>query len=229
MDRNGIFCHGVCLKNKRPSNMDRILLCRGEIKTSPLAFFAVCDGVGSSELGEQVAEFVVQRLEEWFYKQKTFRQIDQSLGKEIFLINQDIVEKRKGKSGSCTLSGILATPEKNFFVHVGDSRIYQQTKNKFRPMTEDHVTEKGELFDFMGKEHDLAIDFWEEPQRGGSYLLCSDGFYHLMDWELAFLSLCRASRSKIGKIIEELTELVIAKGERDNCSVIYCNIDGIAS
>ncbi len=207
--------------------MDRILLCRGEIEGAPLAFFLVCDGVGSSQLGGEVAELIVERLEMWFYQQNSFQDIDRRLGKEIFLLNQEILNFRKEKSGSSTLSALLATPEKNYFAHVGDSRIYEQTKNAFTMITEDHVTEKGELFDFMGKELDLAIDFWDIPQKGGTFLLCSDGFYHLQDWKLAFSSLAYIPREKIGKTLEELVELVVAKGEIDNCSVIYCNIDGM--
>lgn len=219
-----MFYQGICLQNKRPSNMDSVVMCRRKRQEDSVALFAVCDGVGSSKCGGEVAAFFASRLEDWFFSQEDFRFALSSLGKELFQLNQETLQWLQGQSGSSTLSLLLATPKKNFFAHVGDSRIYQKEEQQWDLITFDHCTDQGELFDYLGKKKDLAIDLWEEPQTGGEFLLCTDGFYHLQDWDQLAKTLKNCSPDKIRPCLKKLSQFVIAKGEQDNCSAIYCNL-----
>lgn len=220
-----LFYEGICLQNKRPSNMDSLLICRREIMRQDVGFFVVCDGVGSSKFGGEVAEFLVTELESWFFRQKNLLYLGVKLTQEIFRLNQEILYWLDGNSGASTLTAQLYTPKKNYFAHAGDSRIYKNFPSKgWQAITSDHCNQEGKLIDYMGKPKNLAIDTWESPQRGGEFLLCTDGFYHLQDWHLLGQSLRIAPQEQVKRTLEELAEFVIAKGEQDNCSALYLSI-----
>ncbi len=220
-----LFYQGICLQNKRPSNMDSLLICRREILRQDVAFFVVCDGVGSSKYGGEVADFLVTELENWFFRQKSLRYLSVRLTQEIFRLNQEIIYWLEGNSGASTLSALLYTPKKLLFAHVGDSRIYQKQGDAlWTAITTDHCNKDGKLLDYMGKTKQLAIDAWEIPQKGGEFLLCTDGFYNLQDWHLLGQSLRIAKKETMKQTLLDLSEYVISKGEQDNCSALYFSI-----
>lgn len=220
-----LFYQGICLQNKRPSNMDSLLICRREILGQDVALFVVCDGVGSSKYGGEVADFLVTELEDWFFRQKSLRYLSVRLTQEIFRLNQEIIYWLQGNSGASTLSALLYTPKKLLFAHAGDSRIYHKEKNApWLPITTDHCNKDGKLLDYLGKSKQLAIDSWEAPQKGGEFLLCTDGFYRKQDWHLLGQSIRIAKKETVKQTLLDLSDYVIAKGEQDNCSALYLSI-----
>ncbi len=220
-----LFYQGICLQNKRKSNMDSLLLARQVLEEETLGLFVVCDGVGSSKYGGEVAEFLVEGLEDWFFSQKNLRYLGTKMTQEIFRLNQEILFWLKGESGQSTLSALLFTPKKIVFAHVGDSRIYEKDPKKgWIPLSCDHCNQQGKLLEYMGKKKNLSLDFWEIPRKNGEFLLCTDGFYRKQDWHLTYHALHKQPQEKIRPTLEELAQYVIAKGEKDNCSALYLQI-----
>ena len=62
-----IYSEGISLKNKRQSNMDRLLLCENIVADMQLFLAAVCDGVGSTRDGAYAAAQTLKLLQDWFY------------------------------------------------------------------------------------------------------------------------------------------------------------------
>ncbi len=224
----GFFYDAISLKNARKSNMDRVSMCVHVIEGEEVGLFLMADGVGSTELGEESAKYVVDELGDWFFSQISLRQLGMSMGHIVFELNQDLLELCKEKKGATTLSALLLTKNRIFFCHVGDSRIYEAGEHLSEPWTQltvDHVNEEGKLTDFLGKNSHLAIDFWEKPRKAGQYLLCTDGFYRNLDWEKQSAVLGTASPLNIRRKLEEVALESIQKGELDNCSALLLVIN----
>lgn len=222
------FYDAISLKNGRSSNMDRVSMCVNRIDGADVGLFLLADGVGSAELGEESAEFVVNELSDWFFSQVTRRHLGTSMSQTVFQLNQELVELCHGRSGATTLSALLLGPNKIFFCHVGDSRIYQAGEDLTKPwaqLTVDHLTEEGKLRDYLGKKSHLKIDSWEQPRSAGQYLLCSDGFYRRLPWETASPTLATACRQTVRGKLETMALEVLRQGETDNCSALLLVVE----
>lgn len=209
--------------------MDSILMTQREIQGQTVALFVLCDGVGSMALGGEVARFMTQELGDWFFAQQSLRKLGKDLSRQIFTLNQEVLDWLAGRAGATTLSAILVTGSQCHFAHVGDSRIYQSSKNLSDPWLQrsiDHSASNGALVEFVGKHKHFTLDFWETPRKAGQFLLCSDGFYRQLDWEHSAPILGTAGRHTTERKLKELAQGVIDQGETDNCSAILVTMTG---
>ncbi len=223
-----LYYDGITEKNKRIHNMDSILMCVREIHGDKVGFFVLCDGVGSSMHGGEVARFLTQALGDWFFRQTLPKHLGVSLNHEIFALNQQILQRYGDESASSTLSALVITSRTSYFSHAGDSRIYQAGKNLADPwqaLSHDHKNQNGELLDYLGKKSHLAIDSWESPLKSTQFLLCSDGFYQRLDWEKASLALGSVTTQTARPTLERLSESVKLRGECDNISAILVSVE----
>lgn len=221
------FYDGISLKNKRETNMDSLLMCLQEIQGEKIGLFLLCDGVGGTVYGGDAAQFVTQELGDWFFSQQKSKHLGISLSQKVFSVNKELLRWLGIKEGATTLSALLLTPRLASFCHVGDSRIYQSKKNIADPWalrTEDHVNDKGELLQYLGKSSHLSIDFWEEPLEKGQFLLCTDGFYRKLDWEKGATALGMVTQQTTKDTLKTMAQEVIDKGERDNCSALLITV-----
>lgn len=220
------FYDAISLQNGRRTNMDRVSMSIHQIQGETMGLFLMADGVGSAELGEESADFVVNELTDWFFSQRMRRKLATSMSQVVVQLNEELLELCKGRTGATTLSALLLTPQKVYFCHVGDSRIYFSDKGEaWTQLTLDHVNEEGKLTDYLGKNKGLSIDCWEKPRVPGRYLLCTDGFYNLLPWDMASPLLSSAKEGDIRRKLESLALEVIRQGEQDNCSALLVVVD----
>lgn len=178
----------------------------GEFHTeyhSPWQMYAVCDGMGGAEFGEEASLRAVQGLKRY---QKECEQPDSSvyLGKAIDDISQQIDQfslsrnMPSGASGS-TIAMIILHEWYFRALHVGDSRVYRFRGNRLDRITKDH----SEVQRLVDNGQITIEEAWQHPQKnvitrhlgmptngrpliptisdrmelypGDRYLICSDG------------------------------------------------------
>lgn len=213
-----IYSEGISLKNKRPNNMDRLLLCENTVADMRLFLAAVCDGVGSTRDGAYAAEQALKMLQNWFYSLKD----TESLGLHFLLgmkkINMGLSEQIlcQQLEAATTFSGILLAKDRYYLVHAGDSRIYGWKNGCIEQLTQDCISEWGALCSYLGRKKSADFLYSEGRNCYQKYLLCTDGLYKRMD--MAFLNeqLSHNSKRNIQKTLKQMANAVIVKGEKDN-------------
>ena len=237
MKNNNSF---VSEKGSRPKNEDTI----GCFINGANRCFVVCDGLGGHGMGDAASQLVVDVFENQFLKtadMKEFLPVAFTAAQQILLSEQiERNAKRKMKT-TCTA---LVTDEKFAYIgHVGDSRLYVFQKNKVKMRTLDHSIPQMLVLSKEIKESEIrnhpdrnvllrvmGID-WEKPmfeletplklKKTQAFLLCSDGFWELIEEADMCRLLQNASSAK--DWLDQMSQLVRQNGEgrnMDNYSAI---------
>lgn len=235
----------------KKTNQDSVCLKVAEVKGKGQAAMAViCDGMGGLSKGELASATVIRYFSDWFDKELPLRlskyswkDLSSEFDKIIKGLNYRIIDygRKAGTSLGTTLSLILILEEKYMIAHVGDSRIYKIT-NKIEQLTEDQTYVAREIKLGRMTPQQAAVD----PQRnmllqcvgastvvepafyygnvapGDVFVLCSDGFRHVISDEEIFENLNYSNIPEIKNMQDNskyLIELNKRRNERDNISV----------
>ncbi len=176
----------------------------GCFNNGPNQCFILCDGLGGHGMGDAASALVKEVFEDQFLKTDDMVNF---LG-QTFSAAQDILMmeqiERHAKRKMKTTAVALATDEKTAYIgHIGDSRLYIFNKNKVKLRTLDHSIPQMLVLSRDIKESEIrnhpdrnivlrvmGID-WEEPmyelmapiqlKKCQAFLLCSDGFWELIE------------------------------------------------
>lgn len=224
----------------REINEDSVGVCRNESDSC----YIVCDGLGGHGMGEVASRLVVDVFRDQF--QKCDDPVN-FLG-QTFIAAQDILmaeqKVRNARRKMKTTAVVLTADDRNAYIgHIGDSRGYVFRKNKVRTRTVDHsipqmLVLSGEIKESQIRNHPernivlrvLGID-WEEPmyelmapiplKKCQAFLLCTDGFWELID-EKEMCALLKRAKS-VTEWLLSMAEVVKKNGEgreMDNYSAI---------
>lgn len=210
----------IYLKNQRNENMDRFLAESRQVAGSMVRIYAICDGVGSTPRGGEVAQEVVSQLWDWFFALISTEDVREKLMTKIRHINEYLWEKEEKQQlerGATTLSVLLLSDREFFIVHLGDSRIFARQEEQWLQLTEDH-TLVGVLTECIPKEKITPL-CWGGENHFTHFLLASDGFYRRLDWAEVENQLPYSTRNT--KFLSDLAQEVIAQGEKDNITGIF--------
>ena len=229
MDQGGLFCKEVGVP----------------------ALFAVCDGMGGEEAGEEAsllaAQMCARYLEDGISSKK--RELsDFFMSGCISVFKQ--AQKNNNRSGS-TVSLIIADDEGIHAANMGDSRIYRMTDKSFTQISEDHtevqrLLKKGVITKAQIKTHPkrhVIRQYWGMPLSiapfspyfspsipyvsGDRYLICSDGLTDML--EDRQIELVLRQNKSISEICQDLISEALRHGGKDNVTVIVLEIhDDIA-
>lgn len=172
----------------------------GVLTTSNGVYFLVCDGLGGHGGGDMASSLVVEMM-----KQKLGQGV--AIEKAILESQDELLKEQRRQNATdkmkTTLTCLWIREVKALFAHVGDSRIYHFEKNKMVRRSQDHsvpqmLYESGQI-----KEKDIRHHAdrsrllrvmgteWKSPKyqitkdipvtKRSSFLLCSDGFWELID------------------------------------------------
>lgn len=206
-----IVCSSICDSGDiREINQDAILVRYERIKGILTGIFVVADGCGGLAHGERISRMIAERcLELWEEKKEEFAAhqseeiIKKTVSDRMDKINEEArrygneIEKRVGS----TMSMLWLVGKKYYIFHTGDSRVYRYHRGKLDRLTEDqslladkirnHEITAAEAERFQRKNVlTMCVGFFEKLQlfinfgRAHKYdvfLLCSDGFYNVMD------------------------------------------------
>ena len=228
--------HGICLQNRRPSNMDSLLLKSGTIRDRSALLAVVCDGVGSMADGAFASGEAVRMLNDWFDKADSVDRAGLAMRDAALGINSAIIRQAKSHSmdTATTLSALLLIDDHYYITHIGDSRIYcfdsESTVNfaggqALSVLTNDDVSESGQLTACIGQTEDVFPQCAEGKAGGKTFVLCSDGLYKRMDASLMMSVVSNWDRRALKEPLEALTRFVIERGEPDNITVAFVKIE----
>lgn len=237
---------------RKETNQDSLAIKIVNTKDGMVAFCIVCDGMGGLAKGEVASKEVILAFSDWFdntlmddIEAGSFAEdklIDQW---NNIIQNQN---KRLGAYGEenhlqlgTTVSAILFHKEQYYIVHVGDSRVYELTRS-VKQLTSDQTfiareiaagrmtEEQGKtdprrsvLLQCVGASPVVEPEFVKgDTKRDAVYMLCSDGFRHVISEDEIMEKIGPAvatdeEKMSYGGIF--LTELVKNRGERDNITV----------
>ncbi len=182
----------------RLQNEDSILC----MKKNDVYCFAVADGLGGHKNSSYASEFVTDSLKEMVGRS------DVKPGFLTFAINECqkrlLDHKKENDAGNplTTIVVLVITEDFMQWAHVGDSRLYLFKNNNYI-RTYDHsvpqmlvdankITEKeirkhpsrNRILRALGDEWDkdrVEISGVVKPEKGDSFLLCSDGFWEYIE------------------------------------------------
>ena len=176
----------------------------GEYNGDNLSGFVLCDGLGGHGMGDKASSLVRDVFLNRFHNAKSAKNVL----KEAFMAAQDILmaeqKKQKAEKKMKTTAVALALDYKKAYIgHVGDSRLYVFRDNKVEKRTLDHsipqmLVLSGDIKEEEIRHHpDRSMlmrvmgNEWEKPafelmkplpiKKCQAFLLCSDGFWELIE------------------------------------------------
>ncbi len=206
--------------------------------------FVVCDGLGGHELGDRAAQMAGNTfIDELYYCES----VPDFMKSSFAIAQRKIHQYRKDndiKSDMKTTAVCLVSDEIYMYVgHVGDSRFYGFKRSGGYIRTYDHsipqiLVQSGSieesqirnhpnrnmLLKALGDKTDEELCELQEPlnlQEFSAMLLCSDGFWELIDEEKMIKTLLDSFSAK--DWLDKMIEIVEANGngrEMDNYSAI---------
>lgn len=225
----------------RSVNQDALLVRSCLLSNGELTLALVCDGMGGEEHGEKASYVCVNALDIWFDRElvpiflstgnrykKRIKMI-QSKGMALFRkINDELFSYMRinGEKMGTTASFIIVYRNEYYIFHIGDSRIYKiysfMEMRWIQCVTNDHA--KGHcLTRCLGLNRDYQPDYLYGKTLCRSFLLCTDGFWHLYQkdiWNGCFDLNKLKNSVQINKRLMELATDNYKKGEKDNSSAL---------
>ena len=234
---------------KKTTNQDSLLIKEYETHIGNVVLAVLCDGMGGFDKGEVASATVIKAFEQWGNKELAFAsehpQYEHILRQQWFSLASELNEKimnygrMHGIKLGTTVVAMLFTQNRYFLMNIGDSRAYEIRENQVIQLTKDqtlvarevelgHITEKqaetdsrkSVLLQCVGASEQVYPDmFYGEVKQNTTYMLCSDGFRHVITQEeiyrmLAPEILTDSSTSKAN--IRYLINLNIHRNEQDN-------------
>ena len=207
----------------------------------PVQLYAVCDGMGGNENGEDascgaVSSLLAENKEKTIiYDRTKFTSTLQKYSDSLYRSSR----KRGYKSGTTIVAASIQN-EKLLLVNVGDSRIYRFRDNYLKQMTVDHsrvqklislgmITpeearthpERHVITQYLGMNADIRLSPYyvsETVQKNDIYLLCSDGLTDMVTDQQLESILRKQSDPK--ELVQTLVKTALHNGGRDNVTAM---------
>lgn len=236
MGRHPIQWHsyaGTTIGKKRKINEDAYL------ERPEIGLWAVADGMGGHSSGDVASKAVIDGLLT-LAATGNLESYTAYTTQCLSRVNADLIQMAGESDGSIigtTVVVMLAVGMRCAAIWAGDSRLYQLRDGQLTQLTSDHAlptefSKKGKssaeegntrqmgnvITRAMGVDAELSFDVVSfEAREGDLYLLCSDGLIkevkHREIADIMEQGRCRA-------IAEDLIELSLERGARDNVTVV---------
>lgn len=241
---------------EKENNQDSLLVQVASCSLGRIMFSVVCDGMGGLAKGELASATLIREFSFWFQNDLP-KILEAGLTKERLARSwQDIVEnankniaaygQRQGIQLGTTVVALLIVGGQYYLMNIGDSRAYL-LRSKVTQLTKDQTYVQREidqgrmtpaeakvhpnrnvLLQCVGASEYIEPDFYTgEVFLDDVFLLCSDGFRHVLTEEEMFNNLhgmILQTEQDIAEKCKHLTELVKYRKETDNISVIVTKV-----
>ncbi|MBR4308131.1 MAG: serine/threonine-protein phosphatase [Oscillospiraceae bacterium] len=226
MNQDNFVCSGQYMA---PGGAPLSFLPGGMKDSKDNAVFGIFDGMGGQECGEMAAWIAAKHASEI--------QPGKYPGEELFHFchkaNREIcayAEEQGVMAMGTTAALLVFTPKGITLCNLGDSKIYRLRKGSLDQLSEDHVANfsygrKAPLTQNLGIPPEiLTIEPYLAQGNcyyGDQYLLCSDGLTDMVSAEEIREILCTSKPKEAMKL---LLDKALARGGRDNITIILCEI-----
>ena len=238
--------------NVKSTNQDSFMLRVFSTNIGKVAFGILCDGMGGLAKGEVASASLVNAFKKWTEEKLPVLCENGINDADIYndwcAIATEFNEKIKlygkssGVSMGTTLTAILLTDSRYYIVNVGDTRAYE-LHDGISVLTKDHsvvareiemglLTEeqaendprRSVLLQCIGASDVVYPDvFYGETKKDAVYMLCSDGFRHVISPDEIYASLnpsVMLDEDMMRNNMLGLIELDKQRQERDNITVL---------
>ncbi len=237
---------------KKQTNQDSVLVKTARTDYGKVLLAAVCDGMGGLAKGELASATLIRMLSKWFeeelpsmlYSGIELERLQRSWNDLVYRANDRIHQYSSALhvDMGTTMVVLLVVDHVYYIGNIGDSRVYL-IRDELEQLTKDQT--------FIQREMDAGRMTWEEARRdprrnvllqcvgasdviepayhtgyleaGSMFLLCSDGFRHVIAKEEMFeyLNPYRLlNEQNMQESLVYLTELNKYRQEADNISAV---------
>lgn len=209
------------------------------IERPDIGMWAVADGMGGHSAGDLASGKIVEALAGIPHHDKMSTLVADIEAKLIQVNDElrDIAARQNMSTVGSTVAALVVKGRFGMCLWVGDSRVYRVRGGQIEQLTQDHafvedLVEKGILSRedaanhpqsnlvtrAVGAQDGLKLDLEIfELEDEDTFILCSDGLdKEVSEDEIAELCL----RESVERLSNELVELALARGSRDNVTVI---------
>lgn len=246
-NEDNFYCNGIYLTGENRE----IPMQFAEHRIEDLQLYAVCDGMGGEECGEEASFIAVETLAKYqkMLNSTNIHDFDKYIEMCLLEASNIINEKSKDigyRRIGTTIALLCVEKDKIRIYNVGDSRVYRLHRNKLIQMTEDHTQamrairmgvikskdvkthpHRNKLTQYLGVS---AAEMIIKPYistadviHNDMYLLCSDGITDMIDDDDIKKIMKHGKSEK--DIVNELIEKAKSNGGRDNITAIVLKID----
>lgn len=235
----------------RQNNQDSLSVKIINTKQGRMAFAVLCDGMGGLEKGEVASASVIHAFDMWLHNELPLlceAPIEDSVIRaqwdKIVVEQNETIKKYGAKQGvklGTTVVAMLITQKRYYVMNVGDSRAYEIT-DYVQQLTTDQTfvareialgnmtpeeaeldSRRNVLLQCVGASDVVYPDmFYGDTKENAVYMLCSDGFRHVISPEEIYEKLQPSvlmDANMMNVNTKDLIELNKIRKELDNISV----------
>jgi serine/threonine protein phosphatase PrpC len=247
-------CTDVGIKKK--TNQDSMLVMQAETDYGPVLFASVCDGMGGLAKGEVASAAAVGALSFWFrntFPKLLYDGLrDDSLRESLTEVIQETSDRigeygsKIGVSLGTTIVALLIVSGRYYIVNVGDCRAYR-IERTIELLTHDQTVVQHEvdlgrltveeaqvdprrsvLLQCVGATDAVLPDFFTGSISGReNFMLCCDGFRHVISSEELFAGLnpqTAATEQQMAANLQYYVDTNKYRKETDNISALLVHL-----
>lgn len=195
--------------------------------------FILCDGLGGHGNGDIASRFVTEQVKAALEQNKT---VEESIQHAQDALLEKQIAEHAGNSMKTTVTCLALAGDQARFAHVGDSRVYYFEKTKYMLRSQDHsvpqmLVNRGDIKEKDIRHHEdrsrllrVMGTEWDRPKyqvvegikltKRSSFLLCSDGFWELIDEKQMSKTLKKADSPQ--QWLAAMEEIILANGKGTN-------------
>ncbi len=193
---------------------------------------AIADGIGGAKGGRVAAETAVRGFLDGFCDLPETMEVRRAAARVLDALNGWIYSQAQRDSKlagmGCTFTALVLRGRVAHLLHVGDTRAYRLSGDRFTCLTTDHVRDDGSgrshvLTRALGVETELRLDYATQPMaRHDRFLLCSDGVHGFLSAK-AIADILR-ERSASEDSARALVTAALQSGSTDNCTALVLDV-----
>ena len=230
---------------KRKVNQDYVYASDAPVGNLP-NLYIVADGMGGHRAGDFASSYAVEQIVRSIQRSTETRPaliLQKAVRYANLCLYEKSMEYEAYQGMGTTLVALTVFGSEALAVNIGDSRLYEISKEGIRQISEDHslvaeLVRKGELTPGEARRHPdkniitRALGIQEEAEvdlfpfhadSGSKYLLCSDGLSNMVEDEDLF-RIIRQDKD-LQEIGGELLMKANRNGGLDNIAVVLVEID----